>query len=264
MSARERFPISELVGRSGVPPATVRHYLRLGLLPAPRRVAGNRFLYDERHVQRLRLIRILRRRRGLSLAMIRRVLPGLLGLDQDQAFRPEMWDRVISPHLRAARRRAPGTRLLDAAREAFARRGYGDVNVDEICRVARIAKGSFYRHYRSKEELFFEAARSAGADVGAALADAAPASEDRAAEILADALEPYLPIFLDLLSRAIQRRPGYPTVVREVTGALSTEIARHTADPQAGGRVLERGVARAIRGVLRPGVLSPENLPREA
>ena len=54
-----------------------------------------------------------------------------------------------------SRRRVPRDRLLDAAREAFVRRGYADVNVDDICRAARIAKGSFYRHYRSKEAVFF-------------------------------------------------------------------------------------------------------------
>src|SRR5712691_7664739 len=94
----ERFSIGELVARSGVPAATIHHYLRLGLLPSARRAAPNRFLYDERHVQALRLIRLLRERRGLPLPVIRRVLPDLLGLEQDQAFRPEMWDRAVGVH----------------------------------------------------------------------------------------------------------------------------------------------------------------------
>src|SRR5439155_17828889 len=63
----ERFSIGELVARSGVPAATIHHYLRLGLLPSARRTAPNRFLYDQRHLQALRLIRLLRARRGLPL-----------------------------------------------------------------------------------------------------------------------------------------------------------------------------------------------------
>src|SRR5204862_7634587 len=80
----ERFSIGELVARSGVPGATIHHYLRLGLLPSARRTAPNRFLYDERHAQALRLIRVLRERRGPPLPLIRRLLPNLLGQEQDR------------------------------------------------------------------------------------------------------------------------------------------------------------------------------------
>src|SRR5438034_4587018 len=160
----ERFPVHELVARTGVPAATVHHYLKLGLLPPVHRASPNRFLYDDRHVEGLRLIRTLRERRGLSLPVIRTILPDLLGLEQEQAFRPEMWDRAVVLHAGRGRR-APAERLLDAAVDAFSRRGYGDVNVDDICKAARIAKGSFYRHHRSKEELFFAAAETAANEV---------------------------------------------------------------------------------------------------
>src|SRR2546428_11309082 len=89
---RERFPIRELVARTGVPAATIHHYLRMGLLPPARRTAPNRFLYDERHVQALRLIPVLRERRRLPPPAIRRILPDLLELEQDHAVRPEIWD----------------------------------------------------------------------------------------------------------------------------------------------------------------------------
>src|SRR5436190_21653292 len=42
----ERFPVGELVARTGVPAATVHHYLKLGLLPPAHRAARNRFLYE--------------------------------------------------------------------------------------------------------------------------------------------------------------------------------------------------------------------------
>src|SRR5205085_1722118 len=65
MISRERYTMAELVERTGTTPATVRHYLELGLLPRPHRVATNRFLYDSRHEQAIRLIRLLRERRQL-------------------------------------------------------------------------------------------------------------------------------------------------------------------------------------------------------
>src|SRR5439155_19252185 len=117
----ERFAIGELVARTGVPAATVHHYLRMGLLPPARRTAPNRFLYDERHVQALRLIRVLRERRGLPLPVIRRVLPDLLGLERDQAFRPEMWDRAVGIQMGRGGGRAPGARPAGRPDAAFAR-----------------------------------------------------------------------------------------------------------------------------------------------
>src|SRR5712691_9509027 len=165
MVARERFTIAELVGRTGVPPATIHHYLRLGLLPSPYRSATNRFLYDERHALALRLVRLLRDRRRLPLATIRRVLPDLMAMEGEEAFRPEMWERVVDVRAGASSRRLPASRLLASALDAFSRRGYGDVNIDDICRAARIAKGSFYRHYRSKEDLFFGVVEAAGDEV---------------------------------------------------------------------------------------------------
>lgn len=41
-----------------------------------------------------------------------------------------------------------------AARELFARRGYGDVSMDEVARVAGVSKATIYSHFKDKEELF--------------------------------------------------------------------------------------------------------------
>jgi len=51
--------ISELARRSGVPVPTIKYYLRENLLPAGSPTAPNQAVYDEVHLRRLRLIRIL-------------------------------------------------------------------------------------------------------------------------------------------------------------------------------------------------------------
>jgi AcrR family transcriptional regulator len=266
---RERFPIGELIERTGVPAATIHHYLRRGLLPPPRRIAPNRFLYDERHAQGLRLIRVLRERRGLPLEVIRQILPDLLGLGEDQAFRGEMWDRAVGAHLARFGRRSPGARLLAAAMDAFARRGYADVNVDDICKAARIAKGSFYRHYRSKEELFFAVAEAAGGEVVEGVAQAvssAPISPEAAAGPLARALEPRLAIFLELFTRAVQRRPGYPATARRLFTGLAYRLGEllGAADPLgAGARALQLATVRVLRRALEPSPLAALGVEEE-
>jgi len=268
--ARERFPIGQVVARTGVPAATVHHYLRLGLLPPARRTAPNRFLYDERHVQALRLIRVLRERRGLPLRVIRSVLPDLLGLERDQAFRPEMWDRAVGIQMGRGGRRAPAARLLDAAVDAFARRGYADVNVDEICRSARIAKGSFYRHYRSKEDLFFAAADAAVAEILESFGNAVatgPLPSDRAAEVLARSMEPRLPLFMELFTRAIQRRPGHAEVARRTFTTFAQRVGElQKAEPalMAGALVLQQAAVLVFRRTLEPSPLAALGLETSA
>jgi AcrR family transcriptional regulator len=243
--------IADLVAGTGVPPATIHYYLRLGLLPRPRRLSGSRFGYDERHVRALRLIRSLRERRHVPLPAIKRVLPELLALEPTEAFLPEMWDRALAPRGRDARR-DPGARLLAAAREAFAQRGYGEVNVDELCRAAGIAKGSFYRHFRSKEELFLNVAQVAADEVAAAFRTERTASDDPA-DTLARVLAPRLPIFLDLFSRGLQGKPGYTTTMARLLEDLTADLGE-AVDPDGPGpersglSILGRAVTRLLVG----------------
>lgn len=78
--------ISELAQRSGVALATVKFYLREGLLPAGEATGPNQAAYGEAHLHRLALIRTLKDVGGLSLNAIREVVrvvetPGISTFD---------------------------------------------------------------------------------------------------------------------------------------------------------------------------------------
>jgi AcrR family transcriptional regulator len=45
-------------------------------------------------------------------------------------------------------------RILDAAREVFFRDGFMDANLDDVARGAGVAKGTLYRYFDSKAELY--------------------------------------------------------------------------------------------------------------
>jgi DNA-binding transcriptional MerR regulator len=60
--------IGELARRGGVPVGTVKYYLREGLLPAGTPTAATQAVYDERHLERLALVRALVGVGGLSIA----------------------------------------------------------------------------------------------------------------------------------------------------------------------------------------------------
>jgi AcrR family transcriptional regulator len=239
-----RFTMSELVERAGVPAATIHYYLSSGLLPRPVKVASNRFLYDERHAEILRLIRVLRDRRGLSIEMIGRLLPDLVPDLYDKpskdVFRPQMWDQLLSAALRTHAAPTVQERLVEAGLALFAKHGYGDVSIDDVCRAAEIAKGSFYRHFASKAEFFFAvldvaAVRAAAAFSSLPVLQIAPRESD--AERLATAVEPYLVLFLDAASLAAQRRPGYGRNLRAAIGTLAEALDRPGAAGSQAGEV---------------------------
>lgn len=272
-----RFSMSEIVQRTGVPAATVRYYLAEGLLPAPVKAAANRFLYDERHVEVVQLVRLLRERRGLSLETIGRLLPELLpdlvGQPQRGVFRPEMWGEVLTRGRAAAGGPSMRDRLVEIGTVAFSGRGYAEVTVDDVCREADIAKGSFYRHFASKEELFLavsETVARRAADAFLVWASAGSVTPADAVPALADAMAPHLAVVLDLTSLAALRRPEYALALRRLTAAICAAVApvlfladgtesgcvSSTAREAAADEVVARAVFEGVRRVVGGGVLA--------
>ncbi|MEU3625432.1 MerR family transcriptional regulator [Amycolatopsis coloradensis] len=66
--------MAELSGKAGVPVATIKYYLREGLLPPGERTSPNQAKYDDGHVQRIKLIRALMDVGGLALTTVGEVL----------------------------------------------------------------------------------------------------------------------------------------------------------------------------------------------
>lgn len=66
--------MGELSEASGVPAATIKHYLREGLLPAPVKTSRNSAWYAPEYVDRIKLIKRLQEERYLPLEVIRRIL----------------------------------------------------------------------------------------------------------------------------------------------------------------------------------------------
>lgn len=77
--------ISEIVERSGVPLATVKYYLREGLLPPGKSTGATTAQYEQHHVRRLALIRALTDIAGLSVAKTKVVL-GLIDSPQSDLY----------------------------------------------------------------------------------------------------------------------------------------------------------------------------------
>ena len=253
----EGFTISVLAERSGTRIPTIHHYRRMGLLPDADEVASNRFLYSERHVEALVVIRLLRERRNLPLEAIREVLPELLAFNREGSFDTKMWDKVILSYLERSGPGAVSNRVVVAARTCFAERGYAAVNVADICKSANIAKGSFYRYFDSKEAVFLAAARSTVDAVGEQL-DQLPTrmSEHQAIEKLQSLMRPMAPLLLEVATD-IDHQPALVGVMGLIATGLATRLMPRLITKGAAARPAARRIVDiAVAGLLRPALQS--------
>jgi len=248
------FPVSILAERTGTLVPTIHHYRHLGLLPEATALASNRFLYDERHVEALIMIRLLRDRRSMSLEAIRAVLPELLSIIPEGRSGLEFWDELIVPYLARSSPDVVQRRLVEAARDAFAERGFAQVNIADICRSAGIAKGSFYRHFDSKEEIFLAAAHSMVAAVGQQLDESTtPLSERQATEKLQLLLVPMAPLLLEVAIGELRHQANVAGVVAAIAAGLAAHVVpRLSIRGKTAGPAARRVVDAALAGLLKP------------
>jgi DNA-binding transcriptional MerR regulator len=99
--AEELLKISELAERAEVPVATVRHYLREGLLPEPVKTSRNMAYYPPEFADRIRLIKQLQEQRFMPLRVIKELLDSANGdLERLTAFAERgeaLLERALGP-----------------------------------------------------------------------------------------------------------------------------------------------------------------------
>jgi DNA-binding transcriptional MerR regulator len=126
--AKERLKISELAAAADVPVATVRHYLREGLLPEPEKTSRNMAYYSPDLVERIRLIKQLQEERFLPLRVIRELLESGDGDPERLRALIDLEDRILESALAGERKRV-------SAREV--KRRY-DVPTEVLDRLAEL------------------------------------------------------------------------------------------------------------------------------
>ena len=146
---------------------------------------------------------------------------------------------MIAPALHSSK-----TKLLDAAMTVIRIKGYSATTVDDICHAAGVTKGSFFHHFKSKDELALAAAEhfSGMAD---GLFAAAPyhAASDPAERVLgyidfrAAMLKHQIPEYTCLLGTMVQETYVTHPAIRE---ACDRHMTAHTAQ-------IARDIAEAKR-----------------
>ena len=149
------------------------------------------------------------------------------------------------------------TRLLDAALQVIRTKGYEATTIDDVCASAGLTKGSFFHHFKSKEELAVAAARHF-ADMADGVFSTAPytALPDPLARLLGYVdfrraiLQRKLPEFTCLLGTMVQETYETHPAIRK---ACDRHIGEHAA-------TLTADIAAAKRRYAPRAKWSPESL----
>ena len=148
-------------------------------------------------------------------------------------------------------------KLLDAALDVVRAKGYSATRIDDVCAAAGVTKGSFFHHFKSKEDLALAAARR-WTEVTEALFAAAPYRqlEDPLQRVLGyvafrkSILQGRLPEFTCFAGTTLQEVFDSHPEIREACAAC---ICAHAA-------TLEDDIAAAKRRNGGAGSWTPESL----
>jgi DNA-binding transcriptional MerR regulator len=113
MEAAAMMKISELADAAEVPVATVRHYLREGLLPEPVKTSRNMAYYPPEFVERIRLIKQLQEERYMPLRVIRELLDASNGDVDRLRTLADTGDALVAKVLAPETERTPESEVLE-------------------------------------------------------------------------------------------------------------------------------------------------------
>jgi TetR/AcrR family transcriptional repressor of nem operon len=133
------------------------------------------------------------------------------------------------------------TKLLEAALAVFRTKGYAATTVDDICAKAGVTKGSFFHHFKSKEDLVLSAVAYWNEWTGAAFASApyhaAPDPRDRVlgyVDFRSAILAGDVPEFTCLLGTLVQETYAtHPAVRAACDVGMASHIETLTRDIEA-------------------------------
>lgn len=139
------YKISELSQISETPVPTIRYYIKEGLLPPPIKTGKTFAYYSDNHLSRLNIIKKLQTGNPPSLAAIKEKLDKLPVISP-----PDEGTLIVSSEKRNA--------IVSAAIKLFIEKGLGGTSIDDIVTSSKIGKGTFYKYFKDKNDLFFQCA----------------------------------------------------------------------------------------------------------
>jgi AcrR family transcriptional regulator len=166
------------------------------------------------------------------------------------------------------------TRLLEAAAQVFAAKGYERASVDDVARAAGFTKGAVYWNFTSKEELFLALVRERQTSMIGEFFSAAAATEpDAYVSSLADVYKRQAPdpaewrLWMEFVLYAT-RRPRLARRVRKesaesyrlLVAELDQRLGKQTGTPPLSTAMLARLYVAVFDGVNQQRAVDPESV----
>ena len=175
--------------------------------------------------------------------------------------------------IRSSRRPAPSEstrgRILAAAERLFAEHGYRSVSMPKIAKASGITAGAIYKHFKSKEDLFFEAVAERSIQAVQVPSDGPSDAVEELARIVASYTERPLKLFRQLAVEVHSASVHNAKVRRLLNQSLDRNIAQireaivgaqriGRIDPSAEPDFLARTLMVFIMGLMHMETLFPK------
>jgi AcrR family transcriptional regulator len=150
MNGKKFLKISELSLQSRIPKSTIHYYLRQGLLHPPQKTGRTMAYFDSSHLERLTMIKRLRRDLRMPVAFLKEEVKRLAAMGNRSGGGNQLSSADWEP------KESRKAEIINAAIEVFSQKGYHNAKVTDITRNAGISIGTFYIHFQNKRDLFIE------------------------------------------------------------------------------------------------------------
>ena len=142
-------------------------------------------------------------------------------------------------------------RILAAAQEVFAERGFDAARMEEVARRARVGKGTLYNYYESKEDLLIHAVIASMEEVRERIEAAADPSQDQPIRSVEDVLRMLIVDHLPWLTRR------FHSLYNQVWGVIARDSDARRRFFEA-NQVFYRERERDFQGLIEAGARTGE------
>lgn len=154
MNENIKMKIGDLVEKTGIPRHRIHYYINQGVLHPPEKVNRTTAYYDESHLKRLKVISRVKREYHSPLAFITSQFEGSVRPNPPIWETPPEGEKVKKKPLNEKKK----LKFIQAAIEIMPVRGYHNTSIKDITDHLGFSTATFYLYFKSKRDLFFEAA----------------------------------------------------------------------------------------------------------
>lgn len=156
---RTLLKVSQVSRATGVSTSAINYYVRIGLLPPPKKTHKNMAYYDPSYIQMINYIKRLQLQKHLPLGRIKEIMARKIKIWREMEESSRSAEELFGGGGRGSEgEKDVRRRIMEAGARRFSRQGYFATEDGDIIGEAGVSPGEFYDHYSGKEELLLDIA----------------------------------------------------------------------------------------------------------